>query len=323
MANYWYFSPTGDGWSNLAQDEWFLDHLKPEDFMLYFYVNANAVIIGKNQNPWRECNLDAMERDGVQLVRRITGGGAVFHDQGNLNFSFITGQDRYDLEAQQEIILQAVRSFGIPCERSGRNDLLAGGKKFSGCAFASRGQLRQHHGTLLLSADLGRLQRYLNPDPRKLQAKGVASVRARVTNLCAFAPQLTTQAMEAAVRAAAEAAMGPFEPFVPTPEIVAQWVPYREKQASWDWRLGKTPDFDLSLSTRFPWGGVELLFTLKHVTVASVAVYSDAMDTELAQAIAARLTGCPLRSQALHDALASSDNPQIRDVADFLLEQRL
>ena len=100
MANYVFRAPTGDGWDNLARDEWFLDHLRPEDWILYFYVNENAVIIGRNQNPWRECNLTAMERDGVQLVRRITGGGAVFHDRGNLNFSFITGADRYDVEAQ-------------------------------------------------------------------------------------------------------------------------------------------------------------------------------------------------------------------------------
>ena len=323
MANYVFRAPTGDGWDNLARDEWFLDHLRPEDWILYFYVNENAVIIGRNQNPWRECNLTAMERDGVQLVRRITGGGAVFHDRGNLNFSFITGADRYDVEAQHEIILRAVRSFGIPCERSGRNDLLADGKKFSGCAFASRGQLRQHHGTLLLSADLGRLQRYLNPDPRKLQAKGVASVRARVTNLCAFAPQLTTQAMEAAVRAAAEAAMGPLTEFVPTAEMEAQLAEYRAKQASWQWRLGKTPAFDASLSTRFDWGGVELLFTLQAGTVSAVQVYSDALDPELAGQLQTRLTGCPFQSRALAAALANSPNPQMDDVARFLLEQGL
>lgn len=323
MANYVFRAPTGDGWDNLARDEWFLDHLRPEDWILYFYVNENAVIIGKNQNPWRECNLSAMERDGVQLVRRITGGGAVFHDRGNLNFSFITGADRYDLEAQHEIILQAVRSFGIPCEFSGRNDLLADGKKFSGNAFISRGQLRQHHGTLLIAADLGRLQQYLNPDPLKLQAKGVTSVRARVTNLSDLAPDVTPAAMEAAVRRAAAAVMGPLTELIPTAAMEADLLPYREKQASWQWRLGKTPAFDLELSTRFPWGGVELLFSLKHVTVESVCVFSDAMDTALTETLRSRLTGCPLQSRALYEALAASDDPHVLDVAQFLLEQGL
>ena len=94
-TNYLYVSPSPDGWRNLAVDEYFLDNMAKDEMMLYFYTNANAVIIGRGQNPWAECNLTAMERDHVQLVRRITGGGAVFHDAGNLNFSFIAGEDRY------------------------------------------------------------------------------------------------------------------------------------------------------------------------------------------------------------------------------------
>lgn len=94
--NIFYLSPSFDGYRNLAVDEWLLDTLGKDDMALYFYINANAVIIGKNQNPYRECNLKHMERDDVQLVRRITGGGAVYHDKGNLNFSFICGNNRYD-----------------------------------------------------------------------------------------------------------------------------------------------------------------------------------------------------------------------------------
>ena len=158
IANLLYVSTSPDGWRNLGVDEYFLDHIGEDDMLLYFYVNRNAVIIGRGQNPWAECNLSAMERDGVQLVRRITGGGAVFHDEGNLNFSFIAGEKRYDLQRQLGMILDAVRALGIPCEFSGRNDLLADGRKFSGNAFCSRGCVRQHHGTLLIDADLTRLQ---------------------------------------------------------------------------------------------------------------------------------------------------------------------
>lgn len=323
MRNLWYVSPSRDGWQNLAMDEWFLDHIGPEDMVLYFYINGNAVIIGKNQNPWKECNLRAMERDGVQLVRRITGGGAVFHDAGNLNFSFIAGEDRYDLEKQLNLILRAVSSFGIPCEFSGRNDLLAGGKKFSGNAFCSRAGIRQHHGTLLLRADLSRLQNYLQVDPRKIKAKGVASVRARVCNLSEFTEAVTVEAMLDAIRRAYEGLYGAVTDFAPTPEQVAQVVPYYEKQASWQWRLGKTLAFDLELDTRFPWGGVQLLFTLKNVTVEHVDVYSDAMDAELAGELQTRLTGCRFRSQFLHDALIGSEKEAVRDVARYLLAQGL
>ncbi len=323
MRNLWYVSPSRDGWQNLAMDEWFLDHLGQEDMALYFYINRSAVIIGNNQNPWKECNLQAMERDGVQLVRRVTGGGAVFHDEGNLNFSFIAGEGRYDLEKQLNLILQAVSSFGIPCGFSGRNDLLAGGKKFSGNAFCSRGGIRQHHGTLLLRADLSCLQNYLQVDPRKIKAKGVSSVRSRVCNLSEFSENITVDTMLAAIRRAYGSLYGTVTDFVPTPEQVAQMIPYYEKHASWQWRLGKTPAFDLELDTRFPWGGVQMLFTLKNVAVSHVDIYSDAMDAELAGELQARLTGCRFGSRFLHDALIVSEKPQIRDVAQYLLEQNL
>ncbi len=323
MANYWYVSRSGDGWQNLAMDEWFLDHLSPEDMVLYFYVNQNAVIIGKNQNPWRECDLPAMEGDGVQLVRRVTGGGAVYHDAGNLNFSFIAGEKRYDLEKQLNLILQAVRSFGIPCGFSGRNDLLADGKKFSGNAFCSRGRIRQHHGTLLLASDLGRLQNYLQVDPRKMQAKGVSSVRSRVCNLSEFTPKVSVQTMLSAIRQAYESGYGAVTDFAPTPERVAQVVPYYEKQASWQWRLGKTPEFDLELDTRFDWGGVQLLLKLKEGRVAQVSAYSDAMDAELSATLQTRLTGQICSSRSLHDALTGTADSHLEDIARFLLKQGL
>lgn len=323
MRNFWFVSPSRDGWQNLAMDEWFLDHLDPEDLILYFYTNENAVIIGKNQNPWKECDLAAMEADGVQLVRRVTGGGAVYHDCGNLNFSFIAGEGRYDLEKQLNLILQAVRSFGIPCDFSGRNDLLADGKKFSGNAFCSRQGIRQHHGTLLIRSDLGRLQNYLQVDPRKLKAKGVSSVRSRVCNLSEFTDAVTPETMLAAIRQVFEAEYGAVEDFALTPEQVAQMVPYYEKQSSWQWRLGKTPAFDLELDTRFPWGGVQLQFTLKNSLVEQVDVWSDSMDAELSAEIRKRLTGLRFGSRTLHDGLISSEKEQIRDVARFLLEQGL
>lgn len=323
MRNFWYVSSSRDGWQNLAMDEWFLDHLDSEDLILYFYVNQNAVIIGKNQNPWKECDLAAMEADGVQLVRRVTGGGAVYHDCGNLNFSFIAGEKRYDLEKQLNLILRAVQSFGIPCGFSGRNDLLADGKKFSGNAFCSRQGIRQHHGTLLLRSDLGRLQNYLQVDPRKLKAKGVESVRSRVCNLSEFTDAVTPETMLAAIRRVFEEEYGAVENFQPTPEQVADMVPYYEKQSSWQWRLGKTPAFDLELDTRFPWGGVQLQFTLRNSLVERVDVWSDAMDAELSNEIQKRLTGIRFGSRSLCDALMTTEKEPLRDVAQFILEQGL
>ncbi|MBR5295477.1 MAG: lipoate--protein ligase, partial [Clostridia bacterium] len=181
--NFVYISETKNAHENMAMDEWFLDHVGDDELILLLYQNENAVIIGKNQNPWVECDLEKMKEDGVQLARRVSGGGAVYHDLGNINFSFIAGKNRYDLESQLSLIMTAVQSLGIPCEFSGRNDILTDGKKFSGNAFADRKGKKMHHGTLLVSSDLGRLSRYLTVDPKKIASKGIASVRSRVCNL--------------------------------------------------------------------------------------------------------------------------------------------
>ena len=323
MGNQLYVSTTLDGWRNLGVDEYFLDTLGPDDIILYFYINGNAVIIGRGQNPWAECNLAAMDRDGVQLVRRITGGGAVFHDQGNLNFSFIAGERIYDVERQLGMILKAVRALGIPCEFSGRNDLLADGRKFSGNAFCTRGHLRQHHGTLLINADLSRLQNYLNVDPRKLRAKGAKSVRSRVCNLSDFVPDLTCERMLAALKDAFRAEYGDYRELMAEDLDETRIAPYVEKQASAEWRLGQTPRFDLEIENRFPWGNVQLLLTLRRSMVDALDVYTDANDAELAGDIRARLLGRPFGSESMAAALMDSEKEQLRDVAKFLLEQNL
>ena len=323
MKYYWYVSPSRDGWQNLAMDEWFLDHLSPEDMVLYFYINEKAVIIGRNQNPWKECSLSAMEADHVQLVRRITGGGAVYHDCGNLNFSFIAGEKRYDLDRQLRLILQAVSSFGIPCSFTGRNDLLADGKKFSGNAFCARRGICQHHGTLLLNTDLDRLQHYLQVDPMKIRSKGIESVRARVCNLSEFTPAVRTDTMLSAIRSAYEELYGTVEEYLPSAEDTAQIRQYYEKQTSWEWKMGNTMPFDAELNHRFPWGGIQLLLSLKHAAIEQVQVYTDALDTDLAGEITDRLTGCRFDRQDMHAALVSSGKESVRDVARYLLEQKI
>lgn len=321
MGNKLYISDTPDGWRNLAVDEYFIDTLGEEDILLYFYINGNAVIIGRGQNPWAECNLAAMDRDGVQLVRRITGGGAVFHDEGNLNFSFIAGEKIYNLERQLGMILNAVRSLGIPCDFSGRNDLLADGKKFSGNAFCQRGNIRQHHGTLLLNADLSRLQNYLNVDPRKLQAKGAKSVRSRVCNLSEYVPGLNCEQMLGALTKAFRDEYGDFEVVSDLSEEAI--APYIQKQRSEEWRLGKTPRFDLEIENRFPWGNVQMLLTLRQSRVDELDVYSDAIDVDLAQEVRERLLGVKFGSRPMAEALSVSEKEQIRELAEYVLQQGL
>lgn len=317
--NYLYVSDSGDGWRNLGFDEYFLDHIGPEDMLLYFYVNRSAVIIGRGQNPWAECNLSAMQRDDVQLVRRITGGGAVFHDEGNLNFSFIAGEAIYDVRRQLGMILSAVRALGIDCEFTGRNDLLADGRKFSGSAFCRRKKIHQHHGTLLVNSDLSRLQNYLNVDPRKLQSKGVKSVRSRVCNLSEFVPDLSCETLLAALKDAFRAEYGEYvELCAPEASAIA---PYIDKHTSDEWRLGETPRFDVEIENRFPWGNVQLLLTLRKGRVHDLRVYSDALDAELPGEIAARLTCVGYGAASMAEALMDSEKEQVREFGWWLRNQ--
>lgn len=323
MQNYFYLSRSTDGWQNLATDEWLLDHLGEDELILYCYINQNAVIIGKNQNPWKECNLTAMEADGVQLVRRVTGGGAVYHDAGNLNFSFIAGSERYDLERQLNTILQAVRSLGIPCEFTGRNDLLADGRKFSGNAFCQRKNIRQHHGTLLIGSDMGRLQRYLQVDPRKLQAKGVSSVRSRVCNLSEFREDLSVPMVLSAMKQAFRKTYGDYTEWKPNGADETAIREYYEKHSSWDWRMGRTPRFDIELDRRFDWGDMQLLLSLEEGKIVHVDAYSDALDTELPEVLRGLLEGCRFGSQPMAEALRCADNGQIHDIALWLESEKL
>ena len=180
-----------DPYENLALEEALLSRVGEGELILYLWQNEGTVVIGRNQNPWKECRTALLAEEGGHLARRLSGGGAVFHDRGNLNFTFLMNEADYDLPRQLTVLERACRSLGIPAQRSGRNDLLAEGRKFSGNAFYKHNGKAYHHGTLMLDVDLERVSRYLSPSKAKLAAKGVDSVRSRVVNLREFVPELT------------------------------------------------------------------------------------------------------------------------------------
>ena len=186
-----------DPYENLAAEKVLMDALQPGEAMLYLWQNLNTVVIGKNQNAWLECRTSLLSEEGGKLARRLSGGGAVFHDLGNLNFTFLMCKEDYDLDKQVAVIQKACALAGIQAEKSGRNDLLADGRKFSGNAFYQDKLHAYHHGTLMVDVDKEKLGRYLSPPKAKLAAKGVASVRSRVVNLKELAPTLTVSTMGA------------------------------------------------------------------------------------------------------------------------------
>lgn len=176
-----------DPWLNLAVEDWIFRGGIGGGIcggpVLFLWRNTPTVVIGRFQNPWLECNLPLMDREGVALARRQSGGGAVYHDEGNCNFTFISSAQEYDRDRNFRIVLAALHSLGIPAERTQRNDILVEGRKVSGNAFKHTRERCFHHGTLLVAADLDRLERYLHSAVRATRARGTASVRSMVTNL--------------------------------------------------------------------------------------------------------------------------------------------
>lgn len=291
---------------NLALEAYLLERVRPGQCILYLWQNQRTVVIGRNQHAQSECRVQALEADGGRLVRRLSGGGAVYHDLGNLNFTFLTVREDYDVEKQTEAILQAVRSLGVPAERNGRNDLTAQGGKFSGHAYYRSGTQCYHHGTLMVSVDLAPLERYLNVSPLKLQAKGVASVRSRVVNLRTFCPDLTIDALcEALVRAFSAVYGLPVRTLTEAEldqEALGQGIARFSDPA---WIYGDTRPLDVSREALFPWGLLRLDYSLEGEVITQAAVWSDALETEYLTRVPAALEGCPRRREAVRQRLSA------------------
>ena len=252
-----------------------------------------------------------MDADGVQLVRRHSGGGAVFHDNGNLNFSFITDEKHYDLNRQMRVILNAVSKLGLKAELSGRNDITVDGKKFSGNAFSLAKGNRSHHGTILVNADLTKLSNYLCVSKEKMRSKGIDSVRARVCNLCELSSGLTVEAMRRLVIESFIEEYGAASEYVFDGMALAEVEERRERLASWEWRFGKTPQFDFETDKRFSFGDTQIYFNSRNGVIRETKVYSDCLDTELTTEIENALTGVHFRKEEIKAALSKMKDQSI------------
>ena len=289
-----------DPYRNLAVEEYLMEAVQPGECMLYLWQNQNTVVIGRNQNPWKECRTSVLEGEGGRLARRLSGGGAVFHDLGNLNFTFLVNEEDYDLDRQLRVIETACRGLGLNVERSGRNDVLAQGRKFSGNAFYHSKGKAYHHGTLLVDVDGEKLARYLSPSKAKLQAKGVDSVRSRVVNLVQLVPGLTCERMAQAMEAAfAEVYALPMERVDERRLDMDAIERLRARNESRDWLYGPRLPLSFECEERFDWGSVQLQLQVESGVVVQAKVYSDAMDWELAPTLERLLTGSEFSAQAL------------------------
>ena len=296
-------------YDNLASEEYLTFSAGEDEIILFLWQNAHTVVIGRNQNPWRECNVEQIKADDVYLARRMSGGGAVYHDMGNLNFTFIARDGIFDIGRQTDVILLACRLMGINASKTGRNDLTVDDRKFSGHAYFSSNGYNYHHGTIMVNVCGDDLPKYLNVSESKLKSKGVESVRSRVTNLMDHIPPeklasaigsdftmtesertvKAVAAMQDALIRASEREYGCAASYTALPEIPAE---LKEKYASEEWRLGSRIAFSKVIEHRFDWGGIEIQLEMRGEFIKRCRIYSDSLETELFYQIQEMLPGC-------------------------------
>jgi len=298
-----------DPWFNLSLEEYLLNQVEPNEVILYLWQNDNTVVVGRNQNAWKECDTNQMELDGCKLSRRLSGGGAVFHDLGNLNYTFIMDKKIYDLDRQVNIILQSLSKHGVKALFSGRNDLTVNNKKISGNAFYFLEEVALHHGTLLVDTDFQKLVKYLNVSKEKIKSKGIDSVRSRVANLVNLKQGITTEKIvESMKECFIENYGGTNNEIIFAEDRKDGFQELYDKYGSWEWRYGETPHFDIVFQNRFPWGELEIGLTLKKGKIDCIKVYSDAMNADMIKGLMFALKGCILRETEILERLKEVEN---------------
>lgn len=271
---------------NLAVESNLLDNNKPNFVTLFLWRNRQTVVIGANQNPYTECDVKLLTSEGGHIARRRTGGGAVYHDTGNLNFSFITDRNSYDVNKQMSVIQLALKAFGLVTEISGRNDITYQNRKFSGNAFCYTKNNALHHGTILIKTDTECLNKYLKINPLKLKKYGVKSVTSRIINLSEVADitsdSIVPHIIDAFEQVYDNKAVNLDFDKIYSPEVIN----FKNYIESYDYIFGKWNTFNTKLSAQFSWGFVELDLsidepdnTIKHIVISSDSLRPSAIET--------------------------------------------
>ncbi|AWB43852.1 lipoate--protein ligase [Paenibacillus sp. CAA11] len=266
---------------NLAIEEYALRHLPADETYLLFYINAPSIIIGKHQNTIEEINAEYVKENGIQVVRRLSGGGAVYHDLGNLNFSFITkddGQSFHNFRKFTQPVVEALHQFGVQAELTGRNDLQVGEQKISGNAqFSTRGRMFSH-GTLMFNLNLEHVQASLHANPEKFKSKSTKSVRSRVANIIDF---MDTKMTIEEFRSELLRHIFGMEPNA-VPQYVLKEDDWKkihqiseERYRNWDWNYGLSPECNVKHAKKFPVGIIDIRMDIKEGHIREIKIYGD------------------------------------------------
>lgn len=299
---------------NLAIEEYVLQNFGEKDTYLLFYVNEPSIIIGRNQNSIEEINTDYVDEHNIKVVRRLSGGGAVYHDEGNLNFSFITkddGESFHNFEKFTKPVVEALNHIGVPAELIGRNDLLADGRKISGNAqFSTKGRMFSH-GTLMLDSEIEHVVAALNVSKEKIKSKGIKSIRSRVANISEFLEEKISMDEFKSLILRYIFDVDNIED-IPSYELTEEdWKNIEEiskkRYQNWDWNFGKSPAFNLKESHKFDSGLLDVRLDVKKGIIENCKIYGDFFGLGDVKELENKLIGVRHERKSIQKALTEID----------------
>ncbi len=294
---------------NLAFEEFVLTHRLEGEYLL-LWQNDNTIVVGQNQNTEAEINRSFVEEHHINVVRRSTGGGAVYHDLGNLNYSFITDAGELQELAMQRFtapVVEALKGLGLNAEASGRNDILVEGRKVSGTAQrVSHGRIL-HHGTLLFDSDPSAVAGALNVDPTKFQSKASKSVRSRIGNIREFLPKDMDLPAFWEYLKQFFAGSGIVNDSLSAEELAAVEKLKTEKYDTWEWNYGRSPKYNVQNKRRYEAGSVELQAEVAGGVIQEIAFYGDFLSVCALTPLTDALKGCPFRREDVAALLEQAD----------------
>lgn len=297
---------------NIAAEHWIFNNYHSQEDILYLWCNEPSVIIGRYQNPWKECKLSLMKEKNIHLVRRESGGGAVFHDLGNGIFSFFSPfEDEESEKRNYGRLIKSLKTFGIESFQSSRNDLTLNFeneiRKISGNAFKKRGSVRLHHGTMLINSNLEELGDYLTPNPKKLESKGIASVRSRVINLQEVSSNITVESFHSSLEKIFWEETPELKPStIWIDENLLESEPYLKEQfeslQNSNWVLGKTPEFNHIIEEYFEFGSWSIHLQVESARIVQVQIFTDCLSVQFVEQVLSTLEGKPYSETGIKEA---------------------
>jgi len=307
-----------DPYHNLAVEKHLLDTLPNETAILYLWQNQHTIVIGRNQNPWYECKVEEFLESGGKIARRLSGGGAVYQDLGNLNFTFIVPKAEFDIARQVSVVAMAVGAFGIPVEMGARNGLYAGGRKFGSNSFYKAGHSAYHHGTILMDCNLDMMAQYLSADSGSFRQPAMKNVPGWVVNLKSLCPEIDALMMQEALFYA----FG--KNYRNTPAMLDEFMldgptlgRITDQFEDHNWVYPAALPYGFTISERFPWGVVTVKLQVEGGVIRAAKIFTDAMEATLFDRVEQGLTGSPY----LISAIGSRLEQKLELLTDVTLRQ--